>query len=612
MRLLGDVAIQRDGREWRRLRAQKYAHLLAYLAINPHVSHSREELLEEFWPDEDPERARASLRTALSSLRSQLGPEIFMAGPREVVRLNADAITTDATEFQALADAKDPRARDLYGGPFMPGCYLDWALDERLRLEAVFEFLPDAVSPPLPTLQQPPKKRIGLPTPVTNFYGRAEELEQIRTMLELDSRRLVTIAGLGGAGKTRLAVEAAYRIPWRVIYAPILEAQSPQSVLIALADVLALDRTPLETLEKRVKADLAQERTLLVLDNAEQTVSPEFAAWLEDLLGACPDLAILVTSRIPVQSRDETVFHLSALSPEDAQSLFLDRARNVLPDFPNTDDLELICEKLDRFPLAIELCASWANVLNPRRILEKLSQGTLLIQSSRRNIPDRHKSLNAILEWSCPPDSPYRGHLASLSVLLADWSLDAAEAILGSENAAATLSELRDKSLIEGEFRDYELRFRMLESVRDFAKTWAEPADQLKACARHLEHFGRLATRMARLHPTHPLSAFAGLEQEHPNIYGALAFGLKGAPEQYEFSFRTLEDIGWCWWIRGYGQDHEALMEIAAQRDASDLQGPEPHLQSEGQGPPRACQRRSQGRDPAPGKGMRSLPRDGR
>ncbi len=573
LRLLGDLSLQRNGREIRRFRAQKYAHLLAYLALNQGRAHAREELMEIFWPEEPLPKARTCLRTALSSLRRQLDcPELFLDGARDAVRLNPNAVTTDVQQFERACARQDASAYELYGGPLLAGCYDDWALDERLRLDSLFEQATsvseegESASLGDSTLGHEPfsiTRQNKLPTPLSHFYGRKEEIVQIGNLFNEQLARMVTLVGMGGIGKTRLAIEAARGLSdRRTLFIPLADQTHLGGIQLQLANVVDISRYPNETLEARLFEHLGKEPTLLVLDNFEQLVDRECCEWISNLLFELPLVSALITSRLVLGIEGETVFHVRPLSQSAAMELFKDRARHVLPDFPETPELGQLCDSLDRLPLAIVLCASWANVLSTSRMISGLSDRFKLMQSRKRMVADRHQSLQAVIEWSCPANSDLQSSLGRLSVFRSSWSLDAAEAILGG-NAARMISFLSERSLIQPDTTSGDIRFQLLESVREFGISTLSLEESFEVKMKHFNYFSKLAWYESEHHAQEPHEAFEVLAREHANIFAALDYGLSGDNEILERTLRTIYRIKWCWWIRGYGTDLVALFRKA-------------------------------------------------
>ncbi len=560
LRLLGDFAVDCDGQELRRLRAQKYARMLAYLAMRSNQAHGREELIEMFWPEASFESGRTCLRTALSSLRRQLRtPDLFVEGPRDSVKLNLVRITTDVAAFETAAYSRAPHARSLYGGDLLPGFYDDWAQDERNRLQALFETLPETLTlldaPPKPVRdeafhERPTTSEKILPSPITRFYGRDSEVATLRRLIDIEGKRLVSLTGLGGFGKTRLAIEVGRGLNRRVAFVSLSEHATVDILPTAIGDVLQIERTPTNTLPTRLRQILGKVPTVMILDNFEQLVSVESGRWMQDLLEAVPNLSVIVTSRLPLGIEGEHVVALSPLQRSDAVQLFIDRARHILPDFPESPLLAELCDCLDGMPLAIELCASWANVLSSKRMLDGLSHRFELMRSRKRTVADRHQSLHAVLEWSCPPDGELRQHLGMLSVLSGRWTIDAADAVLG-EPTSDLLEALCERSLVNSEMVNGEIRFYMLESVRDFASEFVSDEQFYEAKVRHHRFFCDLATSAAMRHSIASIEAFQTLDSEHVNILTAVDFGLDAPADILDFTVQTLRTVRWCWRVRG-------------------------------------------------------------
>jgi predicted ATPase/Flp pilus assembly protein TadD len=569
--LLGDLALQCNGLEVRRLRAQKYAHLLAYLALWPNRAHSRAELLEIFWPDEPLENAQMCLRTALASLRRQLNvPNLLMAGQREIVKLTPGILETDVHEFERAALAGDPAGLRLYNGPLLPGCYYDWALDESNRLQSLFDQLqsrcgksveqnglPDALRSAL-AVPDTSSKKILLPSPLSKLYGRQSEVDDLQRILSEDCR-LVTLVGLGGIGKTRLAIEVGRSLPVRVALVEFAGETSAVDIPNRIGAALGLERAPAEDFVERVQCDLDQQPTVLVLDNLEELAETGSLGFVDRLLHRIPTLKVLATSRIPLGLAGERIFPVPPLSLESARDMFLDRARCALPDFAESSSLSELCDRLDCFPLAIELCASWAPLMSSARMLAALSDRFQWLETHKRGVSDRHRSLAAVLRWACPPDGPLRLPLQRLSVLQGRWPLEAAEAVLGTD-CMRSLHRLQERALLQVHSDEDEPTFSILQSVREYAVEGALETDMRSAQERHCRYYCRLATLVAKSQPIDAQRAFRKLDQDHQNIFAAFDFGLGESDELVEVVIHAFDATKWCWWVRGYEEEVKRLV----------------------------------------------------
>ena len=582
--LLGDIALQRNGVEVRRLSAQKYGHLLAYLALWPNRAHSRSELLEIFWPDEPLENAQMCLRTALTSLRRLLDcPDLLVPGPREIVRLAPGIISTDVQDFEQAIRDRDPVAFSLYNGSLLPGCYYEWALDEANRLEAIyevffrsFEALGGNDTADKGNTVQPASliqnQGYRLPNPISSFYGREQELCELQRALS-NQCRLLTLVGLGGIGKTRLAIELGRSLSCRVALAEFAMVHNATEIPEIIGAAIQLSRVPTQDLVLRLERELSEEPTVLILDNLEELVEAEQVDFIDQLLTRVPHLQIVATSRLPLGLRGEHIFSVSPLSMNAARSLFLDRARCSLPNFAESGSLTDLCDRLDCLPLAIELCATWAPLMSSARMLDALSNRFQWLEARKRHIPERHRSLSAVLRWTCPPDGMLMGPLRNLSVLAGRWNVEAAEALLGGK-CIELLDLLQDRALIQVHVEDGEPTFSILQTVREFALEGISEVDLLAVRSNHCRYFCQMASMIAQNHKSEPQRVFRKLDSEQPNIFAAFEFGLGQTDDFVELVVRTFDETKWLWWVRGYEARVRRLVARIAELDLTKYQGP--------------------------------------
>lgn len=527
--------------------------------------------MDIFWPDEPLERARTCLRSALSSLRRQLDDtDLFLEAPRDMVKLRPDAITTDVADFEEAARSGDPGATGLYNGPLLPGCYYDWAFDERHRLEAIYEGLPTRTTWQA-TDQGPMDRDYFLPAPVSAFYGREAELVELRSIVD-SGARLVTLVGLGGIGKTRLAIEFARTAPGRIAFVELADVHAPEQIPIVVLEALRRSRETIDVAQAMLEGELDKEPCLLILDNFEQLVETGGPEWVAKTLEAVPGLRLVVTSRISLGLTGEHTYLVPPLSEDASVGLFLDRARAALPGFANSEVLPILCDRLDRMPLAIELCASWANVLSCTRMLEALSDRFELIRTRKRNVPERQKSLIAVLEWTCPEDRDLRESFAKLSVMRGTWTLEAAEAVVG-DDASEVLDRLMERALVQRLSVGEAPRFSMLEAVREFAAKLLEDGEAETARLRHNRYFCRLAIALGNEHTRNSRRGFELLEREHANILAAFQYGVTASGEVLEATISAMDFLRWIWWVRGYEPQFHALVALLATHDHEPLSG---------------------------------------
>ena len=346
-----------------------------------------------------------------------------------------------------------------------------------------------------------------LPPQFTSFVGRGAEIKTVRQMVA--DNRLVTLTGAGGVGKTRLAAQVADEMDgdfgdglWYVDLAPITD---PDVVPVAVTRALGLPdqagRSTMETLTRVV----AGRHMLIVLDNCEHLIEA-CASLTVALLGACPSVTILATSREPIRVAGEVAWAVPSLSlADEAIALFTDRARQVRPDFVVTADnsatVAEICRRLDGIPLAIELAAARVRALSLVQILDSLHNRFRLLTGGARTAVRRQQTLRASVDWShALLTEPERVLFRRASVFMGGFDLDAAQAVCGGSDVERfqTLDQLTlliDKSLVVAEDSQFGTRYRMLETVRQYAlEKLGESGEADTVRARHRDHYTELAT----------------------------------------------------------------------------------------------------------------------
>ncbi|MEU7002266.1 BTAD domain-containing putative transcriptional regulator [Nonomuraea sp. NPDC046570] len=365
----------------------------------------------------------------------------------------------------------------------------------------------------------PPNSRTGLPAQLTAFVGRTEDLQRLTNLLR--THRLITLTGPGGMGKTRLAIEAAAQETGDVCF---VELAARSSVLPAILDALDLRESglhpqgPAPDPTQRLIAALADRPLLLILDNCEHLVD-EAAALAHHLLGRCPTLRILATSREVLAITGEAAFPVPPLSPASATRLFTERAAAVQPSFvPDPPAIERICDLLDRLPLAIELAASQLRTLPFAELESRLDDRFALLSRGSRTAQPRHRTLRDVVEWSWNLlEETERTTARRLAVFVGGATREAAERVCGS-HTAATLSSLVDKSLVDFDGE----RYRMLATIRAFCLDGSTTGRQA-----HLDYYLDLAeTAEPMLRRAEQLSCLAALTAEHANLDAALRWAM--------------------------------------------------------------------------------------
>ncbi len=434
--------------------------------------------------------------------------------------------------------------------------------------EAAHAFCPASCSPP-PHLSASPKPSPApsvetltpletpgplraLPIVWTRFFGRRAEIETLCGLLADGDVRLVTLTGPGGAGKTRLATEAGRRqaehFPGPVCFVPLADVISAPLLLDAVAAGLGVARTGTDSALDLIAATLGSGPALLILDNLEQ-IAGGAAPLVQSLLARLPGLSCLLTSRRPLNLPGERVFPLAPLptplraeTPERLMEyagvqLFVDRAQAARPDFAvtprNADAVGALCGRLEGLPLALELAAAWTGVLTPAQALARLDARFELLVSrsgsaSCRHGEKRHRTLHAAIAWSFDllPDD-LRGFFRRLSVFRGGWTAGAAEAACAMPGVLEALERLRERSLILAEDvgGGDSVRFRMLESLREFAAEQCPPDEAASVSERHAAFFLDTAeVRQLEMQGADAKAALDVVEAERANILAAFAW----------------------------------------------------------------------------------------
>jgi predicted ATPase/DNA-binding SARP family transcriptional activator len=357
-----------------------------------------------------------------------------------------------------------------------------------------------------------------VPVPLTSFVGRQLEMAEVKRLLE--TTRLLTLTGAGGCGKTRLAIQIATdlahanRFKNGVWWVDLAALSNPALVPQTVANVFDLRESPQAPLIAILINYFRAKELLLVLDNCEHLIEA-CARLTETLLSACPQLRILMTSREALNIAGETTYRVPSLSLPDPQRLsplpaltqyeavrlFIERAVAVQPAFSvtnaNAPAVAQICQHLDGIPLAIELAAARIRALSPDQIAARLDDRFNLLTGGSRTALPRHQTLRAAMDWSYDLLSESeRVLLQRLSVFAGGWTLEAAEAVCAEENASLldVLTSLIDKSLVVVEEKDVEMRYRLLEMIRQYTHEKLHESGESQAVRdRHLEYFLSLA-----------------------------------------------------------------------------------------------------------------------
>jgi predicted ATPase/predicted negative regulator of RcsB-dependent stress response len=564
--LLGGFAAEAGGAPvpdaaWRLRKAKELVKLLAL--ADGHRLH-REQAMDALWPDRDPDAAGNNLNQAVHAARKALGAETIAVGDG-LLRLEA-AVDVEAFERAAAealrqgTPAACERALALYRGELLPeNRYDDWATLERERLAA----LRDELERTFGGVGGVPARR-RLPLETSTFVGRERELAELRTVL--DRTRLLTLAGTGGAGKTRLALELTRgREEAYADGAVLVELGSvgeASDVPGAVAEALDLRALPGEALLDAIAVELAPRQLLLVLDNCEHVIGSS-ASLADALLRSTPRLTILATSREPLRLPGEVVFRVPSLAipdPDRAETaaallgyeavrLFVDRAGSVAPDFVLDDAtapaVARICHRLDGLPLALELAAARIEALGPDAVAERLDDRFRLLRAGSRAAPTRQQTLEATLDWSHELlADPERTLLRRLAIFSGGFTLEAAEEVCAGEGLERArvpdlLARLVEKSLVAAEERQAPRRYRLLETIRAYAAIRLDEVGERGAVA------GRHAVWVSDLVAADD-AQLSGLDPERDNLRAALEMLLAEDPA----AALRLCARAWPFWVR--------------------------------------------------------------
>jgi predicted ATPase/class 3 adenylate cyclase len=477
------------------------------------------------------------------------GGQILISGPTEAVV--GRALPPNA----GVVDLGEHRLRDVA---------------EPIRVFQVVHPSIGADFPPLRSLTELPGN---LPRQVTSFVGREREMTDLTALV--CERQLVTLTGVGGVGKTRLALEVAAAVApefrdgtWLCELAPVAD---PDAVWDTLATSLGVQRNPSRPIDAVVVDYLSWKRLLIVLDNCEHLLDAT-ARVVDTIARRSADVAVLATSREGLAVGGEQLVAVPALGvpraeedrielgESDAVRLFVDRARDAKSDFSltteNADAVAQLCRRLDGIPLAIELAAARVRSLTPDDLVARLDQRFRLLTRGSRAALERHQTLRNTIDWSYNLlDDDEKLALERLSVFAGGCDLDAAEAVLapaGDFDAIDVLTQLVDKSLVAADDDAGGRRYRLLETIRQYAQDRLEARGEAAAARRdHAEYFlGICELAGPHLRSRDQLEWAAKMTGEVENIRAALDWAVEA--ESVDLALRlvaplmvTAINIGW-------------------------------------------------------------------
>jgi len=555
-------------------------------------------LAAEAWPPGSTVRVRMGIHTGdgrLDADGSYVGADVHRAARVAAAGHGGQVLVSEATS--ALIG-------DLPAGVAVRGLGEHRLKD--LRPERLSQLVIDGLQAEFPPIRSLDRRPNNLPTQLTSFVGREKELGEAARLLE--TTRLLTLTGPGGTGKTRLSLQLAADVSerfadgiWFVALEPV---RDPTLIATTILTTLGLVESGGRSARDILAEWLAPKRALLVLDNFEQVI--DGAPVVADLLREAPALTAIVTSRAPLRVSGEQEYPVPGLpAPRDilalsdlekmnlregdrrldaasasqyeAVRLFIARAVAVRPDFHVTNDnapaVAGIAARLHGMPLAIELAAARVKLLAPDAILERLEHQLGVLAAGSRDLPERQQTLRGAIAWSHDLlDAGQRRLLARLSVFVGGCELDSAEAICGPAGeldgveVLDGLMALADQSLVRAEEVDGETRFRMLDTIREFAaERLAESGEREEIERRHAATFLALAVALTpRLSGDDQRRWLGRLERDHDNIRAVLdrAVAAGDGPTAIGLGFAM-----WRYWQKR-GHLAEARRRLQAMADA--------------------------------------------
>jgi predicted ATPase/DNA-binding SARP family transcriptional activator len=430
-----------------------------------------------------------------------------------------------------------------------------------------------------PPARAPALKGSGLPVPLTPLVGRRLELVAVEALLRSPGVRLVTLTGIGGSGKTRVALAVAEELAAEYAegahFVDLAALTQPELVVDAVARALGVAESGGQTMLESPTSAIRDADVLLVADNFEHLL--EAAPAVAELLTAGPGVKVLATSRSPLRVAAEHEYPIlplelprmteapdpAALVQNEAVALFVARARAVRPDFEVTREnaavVAAICAAVEGLPLALELAAARMKLLAPESLLERLRDRLDTLTARARDVPERQRTLRATIDWSYDLVGPEERRLfAELSVFPGEFSIEVAEAICRTE--VRTIEALVDSSLVQPAGDG---RFRMLEIVRQHAaERLEEEGDVDSVRRRHTDFFLELGEELRpSLRGAGAEDALRLVERDHDNFRAALAYARDHG--LVELQLRLAPAIHRIWYTRGYLSEGRAWLEEA-------------------------------------------------
>ncbi len=531
---------------------------------------SQREICAEKWPEQTPIKVRIALNTGDAETRDgdYFGPPLNRAarllaaghGGQILIAHSTQSLIKELPPGATLRDLKTHRLKDL------------------AQAEQVFQLVHPEIPSEFPPIKSLSEKNNNFPRQLTSFIGREAQLDQLGTLLA--KSRLLTIAGPGGSGKTRLSLQLAANSledfpdgAWLIELAPLSD---PELVPQAVAKVLGVREDGTRSLAESLGAHLENRRMLLVFDNCEHLLDAS-AKLISALISECQELRVLASSREALGLTGEQVFRVPSLTlpdpkrdvtPEavsgfEAVQLFRERASAAQAGFEvnskNAPALASLCNHLDGIPLAIELAAARVRSLSIEEIDGRLDQRFRLLTGGSRTALPRHQTLKALVDWSYDSlNESEKALLQRLSIFSGGWTLEAAEKVCADGlveewEVLDILTSLTDKSLVVVDMTGPTTRYRLLETVRQYSRDrLAESGDAEKVGYLQMDCFAAFAEESEPvLRGPEMVSRLEILELEHDNLRAAMDNAL-AHPESLSHGLRIAGSLGRFWMIRAH------------------------------------------------------------
>jgi predicted ATPase/class 3 adenylate cyclase len=495
--------------------------------------HLQLELGSESWADTGPLRVRMGIHTGAADARDgdYYGTAVNRAarlmsvahGGQVLVSLTTEELLRDGMPAELeLVDLGDHRLRDL------------------TRAERLFQLRAPGMDTQFPPLRTLDAYAGNLPTQLTSFVGRQDDLDAVASAVRY--ARLVTLTGVGGVGKTRLAIQVAAEVlpefPDGAWLCELAAANDGETMIDVIATALGVQPRAGTTLDGSIAEFLRTKRMLILLDNCEHLLDAA-ATFADRVLRACDDVRILATSREGLAVDGEHVRPLRSLPPTSAELLFAERALAVAPNFaidaPHSGAVADVCRRLDGIPLAIELAAARVSSMSPEEISSLLDERFRLLTGGRRTAVERHQTLRAMVDWSYSLlDDTERVVFDRLGVFSGSFDAAAAADVVSGDGVETwdvrdALASLVDRSMVVAEPTESGVtRYAMLETLRAYARERLDERDDPDRWRRrHAVYYERLAQEIAiALISPDEIAARRRLQTDLDNVRTAILWAL--------------------------------------------------------------------------------------